>query len=47
MHGHGCPTDTPTGIEGPDPRGQYAVVCLGCGLVLVTAEDREELYADL
>lgn len=36
-----------TTVEGPDALGQYAVVCLGCGLILVVADSREELYADL
>lgn len=47
MTQHGCTPVTPTGIEGPDPLGRYALVCLGCGLVLCVAEDRDELFADL
>jgi hypothetical protein len=44
---HGCPREAPTAVEGPDPLGRFAIVCLGCGLVLDVADDREELYADL
>lgn len=45
---HRCSPDPyPVAIEGPDPEGRYAIVCLGCGLVLTASTSREELFADL
>ena len=47
---HRCeqlPEGRGTTVEGPDAQGRWAIVCVGCGTILVVADDREELYADL
>lgn len=48
MMRHRCnPGRLDTEVVGPDPQGRYAILCVDCGTILVIADDREELYADL
>jgi hypothetical protein len=45
---HRCsPDGLHTEVTGPDPAGRWAIVCVDCGTVLLVADDREELFADL